>query len=174
LIARVLTGDTPAAKLLYERYVGQVYRLAYRMAGDDALAQDWVQETFVRTFEKLPQYRGDAAFSTWLTTVANSVFLNGLRKVNRVRAREVEIEHAITVGRDDRTEDSDVRARIDRAIDDLPDKYRLVFVMYDVEGYSHDEIASSLGISVTASKVQLSRARAKLRAQLGDLMAERA
>lgn len=174
MIARVLAGDTSAAKPLYERYVGQVYRLAYRMAGDDALAQDWVQETFVRAFGKLSQYRSESSFGTWLHSVANSVSLNGLRKVNQFRAREIELDHAITIpaGRDDGDDgvNADVRLRIDKAIDQLPEKYRLVFVMYDMEGYSHDEIASSLGISVTASKVQLSRARAKLRAQLADLM----
>ena len=172
LIARVLAGDTSAAKPLYERYVSQVYRLTYRLAGDDALAQDWVQETFVRAFERLAQYRGDAAFGTWLCAVANSVSLNGLRKVNQVRAREIELEQAVGIARDDELGAADVRERIDRAIDQLPEKYRRVFVMYDMEGYSHDEIAGALGISSAASKVQLLRARAKLRAQLADLMVE--
>jgi RNA polymerase sigma-70 factor (ECF subfamily) len=158
--------------MLYDRHVDAVYRLAYRMAGDDALAQDWVQETFVRAFGRLGQYRGEAAFGTWLRTVANSVALNGLRKVKQDWNRETDLETSIPIGHDQEHSDPTVRARIDRAIDELPDKYRLVFVMYDVEGYTHDEIASSLGITTTASKVQLSRARAKLRTQLADLMVD--
>ena len=170
MIARILAGDTAAAKTLYDRHVKPVYRLAYRMAGDETLAQDWTQETFVRAFSRLSQYRGDAAFSTWLLAVANSVSLNGLRKVNRFREREADFDDASGIVQEERTDALEVRARIDREIDRLPDRYRAVFVMYDIEGYSHEEIATSLGISLAASKVHLSRARKKLRAALADLM----
>jgi RNA polymerase sigma-70 factor (ECF subfamily) len=170
VIARVLGGDTAAAKLLYDRHVRAVYRLAYRMAGDEELAKDWTQETFVRAFSRLAQFRGESSFSTWLLTVANSVSLNGLRKVTQVRRRETELEEAVAVVRDEPGESTELRQRIDYAIDRLPEKYRAVFVMYDIEGYSHTEIATSLGISPIASKVQLSRARSKLRTQLADLM----
>jgi len=170
LITRVLAGDSTAAKAIYDRHVDRVYRIAYRLAGDDALAQDWVQETFIRAFDRLSQFRGDSSLATWLTSVATSVALNGLRKVKRSRTSEVELEEAQFLGQDSDADTLDLRARIQRAVDALPEKYRVVFVMYDMEGYSHEEIASSLSISAVASKVQLFRARSMLREQLADLV----
>src|SRR5215213_527881 len=94
LIARVLAGDAAAERTLYDKHVDRVYRLAYRLAGDDTLAQDFTQETFIRAFDKLRDFRGQAAFSTWLHTIATSVVLNGLRKSNRFRQREAELDEA--------------------------------------------------------------------------------
>jgi RNA polymerase sigma-70 factor (ECF subfamily) len=79
LIARVLAGEATAERALYDRHVDRVYRLAYRLAGDPDLAMDFTQDTFIRAFDRLASYRGDAAFSTWLTAVATSVALNGLQ-----------------------------------------------------------------------------------------------
>lgn len=171
LIARVLAGDATAAKALYDCHVDRVYRLVYRIAGDEGLAQDWVQETFIRAFDRLSQFRGDSSFKTWLSAVATSVALNGLRKVKQTHSKEVALEAAATIGRDGDAKTFELRFRIAQAIRALPEKYRVVFVMYDVEGYSHEEIASSLGISVGTSKVQLFRARSMLRESLADLVA---
>jgi len=93
LIARVRAGDALAERALYDAHVDRVFRLAYRLAGDDDLARDFTQETFIRAFERLDGFRGEAALSTWLYTIATTVTLNGLRKLKR-RGREIELDHA--------------------------------------------------------------------------------
>lgn len=168
LVARAVAGDAAAQRELYEAHVDRVYRLAYRLAGDDELARDFTQEAFIRAFDRLPSFRGDSAFSTWLYAIAMSVSLNGLRGVRRLRTREVAFEGAESLGHTPRRADPDLRDRLYRAIDDLPTGYRTVFVMHDMEGYTHEEIGEVLGIQVGTSKAQLFRARAKLREALAD------
>ena len=172
LIARVRAGDGAAERALYEAHVDRVYRLAYRLTGDDALAQDFTQETFIRAFSKLDSFRGESALSTWLHTITTTVVLNGLRKVKRFRQRETDIDdaHAIGVGR--RESEPDLKVRMTAAINALPEGYRTVFVMHDVEGYTHEEIGAALGVETGTSKAQLSRARAKLRIALADFAGE--
>ncbi len=150
----------------------RIYRLAYRMAGDEELAKDFTQEAFLRAYQKLDQFRGDAAFSTWLHSIAVSVSLNGLRKVDRHRKRERSLEGAAPVAETKRVADPGVRDRIEEAVDELPEIYRTVFLMHDLEGYGHGEIAEVLGVAEGTSKARLSRARAKLRERLGDAMQE--
>ena len=171
LIARVRAGDALAERALYDAHVDRVFRLAYRLAGDDALAQDFTQETFIRAFERLDSFRGEAALSTWLYTIATTVTLNGLRKVKR-RGREIELDTAADVAESRRPAEPDLKTRLYAAIEALADKYRTVFVMHDVEGYTHEEIATALNVEVGTSKAQLSRARAKLRAALADFAGE--
>ena len=171
LIARVRAGDALAERALYDAHVDRVFRLAYRLAGDDALAQDFTQETFIRAFERLDSFRGEAALSTWLYTIATTVTLNGLRKVKR-RGREIELDTAADVAESRRRSEPDLKTRLYAAIEALADKYRTVFVMHDVEGYTHEEIATALNVEVGTSKAQLSRARAKLRAALADFAGE--
>jgi RNA polymerase sigma-70 factor, ECF subfamily len=168
LIERVLAGDPSAERLLYDAHVDRVFRLVYRMAGDLDRAQDYTQETFIRAFSRLADFRGEAALSTWLGSIAISVTLNGLRKVRRRNQREVALDDLVPVGRLPREAEPDLKARLSQAIDDLPDGYRAVFVMHDVEGYTHEEIATSLGVHPGTSKAQLFRARARLREALAD------
>jgi len=172
VIARVRAGDGAAERALYEAHVDRVYRLAYRMAGDDELAREFTQETFIRAFERLASFRGEAALSTWLHAIATSVVLNGLRKVKRARERETDLGAADGVAGGARAAEPDLKDRLHRAIDELPERYRLVFVMHDVEGYTHEEIGAALGVETGTSKAQLSRARAKLRAALSDFAGE--
>ncbi len=172
VIARVRAGDGAAERALYEAHVDRVYRLAYRLTGDDDLARDFTQETFIRAFERLASFRGDSALSTWLHSIATSVVLNGLRKVKRFRGREADLETADRVAGGRRSAEPDLKERLHRAIDDLPERYRLVFVMHDVEGYTHEEIGAALGVETGTSKAQLSRARAKLRTALADFAGE--
>jgi RNA polymerase sigma-70 factor (ECF subfamily) len=172
LIARVLAGEATAERALYDRHVDRVYRLAYRLAGDPDLAMDFTQDTFIRAFDRLASYRGDAAFSTWLTAVATSVALNGLRKLKRFRERETDLEHGDNVVASKRSSEPDLKERLSREIDRLPLGYRTVFVMHDVEGYTHEEIGTALGVESGTSKAQLSRARAKLREALADFAGE--
>ena len=171
LIARVRAGDGAAERTLYDAHVDRVYRHAYRLAGDDELAREFTQDTFVRAFERLDSFRGEAKLSTWLHAITTSVVLNGLRKVKRLR-RETNLDDAVAISAGGRTAEPDLKRRLARAIDGLPHGYRTVFVMHDVEGYTHEEIGASLGIETGTSKAQLSRARAKLRDALADFAGE--
>jgi RNA polymerase sigma-70 factor (ECF subfamily) len=172
LINRVRAGDGAAERALYDAHVDRVYRLAYRLAGDDVLAQDFTQETFIRAFDRLGTFRGDSAFSTWLHAITTTVVLNGLRKVKRFRRREADLTDADGVSGGRREAEPDLKVRLQRAIDALPEGYRTVFVMHDVEGYTHEEIGAALGVETGTSKAQLSRARAKLREALADFAGE--
>lgn len=165
-------GDQRAFRTLYEMNVDRIYRLAYRMAGEESLAMDFTQEAFVRAWNRLDQFRGDAAFSTWLHSITVSVALNGLRKVDRHRKRERSLEDAAPVAAERREAEPLVRERIEAAVDDLPEIYRTVFLMHDLEGFSHGEIADALGVAEGTSKARLSRARSKLRDALGPAMQE--
>lgn len=165
-------GDQVAFRALYDANVDRIFRLAYRMAGEEELARDFTQEAFVRAWQRLDQYRGDAAFSTWLHAIAVSVALNGLRKVDRHRKRERSLEDVAPAAPDRRGLDAGAKDRLRGAVDDLPEMYRTVFLMHDLEGYSHGEIAEALGVAEGTSKARLHRARAKLRASLGDAMQE--
>jgi len=172
LIERVRAGDERAERELYESHVDRVYRLAFRLAGDDELARDFTQETFIRAFERLDTFRGEAAFSTWLHTITTSVALNGLRKVKRFRTREADLEEADDMPGRARQAEPDLKLKLARAIDALPERSRMVFVMHDVEGFTHEEIAESLGMQTGTSKAQLSRARARLRESLAEFAGE--
>ena len=159
-------------RALYDAHVDRVYRLAYRMTGQDDLAQDFTQDAFVRAFERLPEFRGDSAFGTWLHTIATSVILNGMRKVRRFRERETELDDAFMAPARGRQPEPDVRERLARAIEALPEGCRAVFVMHDMEGYTHEEIGEALGVTAGTSKSHLSRARGKLRESLADFARE--
>ena len=172
LIGRVLAGDPSAEREMYDAHVDRVFRLVYRMAGDLDRAQDYTQETFIKAFGRLGEFRGEAALSTWLGSIAISITLNGLRQAKRSREREVVLDEGLTIGRLTPEAEPDLKDRLAQAIDDLPDGYRLVFIMHDVEGYTHEEIASSLGVHTGTSKAQLFRARARLRESLADFVKE--
>jgi RNA polymerase sigma-70 factor (ECF subfamily) len=172
LVTRVLEGDPVAERELYDAHVDRVYRLTYRMTGDEDLAQEFTQETFIRAFEKLKGFRGDAALSTWLHSIAVSVVYNGMRKVKRLHKRHVDLKEGSGLSVNPGGSDPDLKERLAAAVDDLPLGYRTVFVMHDVEGYKHEEIAAVLGVSSGTSKAQLSRARAKLRVALADFAEE--
>ena len=163
LITRVVAGDAAAERELYETYVDRIYRLTFRLAGDDELARDFTQATFIRAFEKIGSFRGESSLSTWLHSIGLSVTLNGLRKTKRIRHRETPIEEGISVGFAREEAEPDLKARLAAAIDALPEGYRTVFLLHDAEGYTHEEIGQVLGVQPGTSKAQLSRARAKLR-----------
>ena len=129
-------------------------------------------ETFIRAFQRLKDFRSESSFGTWIHTIAMSVSLNGLRKVKRFRTRESSLDDALTVGTATRHAEPDLKERLRQAIDGLPEGYRTVFVMHDLEGYSHGEIAASLGVAEGTSKARLFRARSKLREVLGAAMEE--
>ena len=161
-----------AEREIYDAHVDRIYRLAFRMTGDDDLAQEFTQEAFIRAFEKLKQFRGEAALSTWLHSIAVSVVYNGMRKVKRLNQRQVDLKEIHSVETELGGADPDLKERLAAAIGNLPWGYRTVFVMHDIEGYKHEEIAAALGVQTGTSKAQLSRARAKLRDALGDFVEE--
>ena len=131
------------------------------------LAQDFTQETFIRAFGRLGQFRGDSSLATWLHTIAMSVSLNGMRTVGRHRNRSTSLEDANELPAPGaRQAPHDLREKLHTAIDNLSEKLRPVFVMHDVEGYTHEEIGTALSIPVGTSKARLFDARAKLRAAL--------
>lgn len=169
LIDRAARGDSACFRALYDRHVDRVFRLAYRMAGHEDIARDITQEAFVRAHSRLDQFRGDAAFSTWLHRITHSVALNVIRKVDRHRKREQDIETAGAYpARSTPRPDPDLKDRLGAAVDALPEIYRIVFLMHDVEGYNHGEIARTLDVAEGTSKARLSRARARLRDALRD------
>jgi RNA polymerase sigma-70 factor (ECF subfamily) len=172
LVERVRRGDQRAFRTLYDGNVDRVYRLAYRMAGEDDLARDFTQEAFLRAYQRMDQFRGDSAFSTWLYTIAVSVVLNGLRRLARHRTRERSLDEAAYVTGGPGGMEPDARERMEEAVNELPEMYRTVFLMYDLEGFSHEEIAKALGVAVGTSKARLFRARARLREALGDEIRE--
>ena len=172
LVARVVAGDRLAARELYDAQAPRVFRLAFRMTGDDDLARELTQETFVRAFAQLDRFRGESALSTWLHRVTISVVSNAMRKVKRFRARETDLDEALTMAEPSREADPDLRDKLHRAIDELPEIYRTTLVMHDVEGYTHEEIASVLGVAEGTCKSRLSVARAQLREKLAPFAKE--
>ena len=166
LIARCLAGDADAERALYDAHVDRIYRLVYRMAGDGDLAEDFTQDTFIRAFERLDQFRGESSLATWLHSIAVSVTLNGMRKVKRIGLRTTELEETPVLAAETRELPPDLRARLFQAIDALSEKLRPVYIMHDIEGYTHEEIGQSLGIPIGTSKARLFDARAKLRSAL--------
>ncbi|MDQ4079433.1 MAG: sigma-70 family RNA polymerase sigma factor [Gemmatimonadota bacterium] len=171
LIARVLAGDRAAARALYDAHAPRVFRLVYRLAGDEELARDFTQDTFVRAFEHLGRFRGEAALSTWLHRIAVSTTLNGMRRLKRFR-RETDLDEAqwLAAGADE--SEPDLRTRLTAAIDGLPEMYRVTLVMHDIEGYTHAEIAATLGVPEGTSKTRLHIARVRLRDALADFRKE--
>ncbi len=163
-IRLAVSGDTRAYERLYRDHVARVHGLARRMIGLDD-ADDLTQEVFVRVWEKLDTYRGDAAFGTWLHRVAVNLILTRARSRKRHGAWIVEDEEAIelaSVAPPPQEDSMDLEA----ALEKLPDGARQVFVLHDVEGYRHEEIAEMLDLAVGTSKSQLHRARMLLRRHL--------
>jgi len=168
LIERVLSGEGAAQREFYDRHVDRVFALAYRMTGDGSAARDCTQTVFIRLFDKLATFRGEAALSTWVHAVAVSVVLQWRRNTARLRQRETCIEAAEDLAAPHSAFDRVVDEAIRGAIDALAFPYRTVVVMHDIEGYTHEEIGAALGIAVATSKVRLSRARKQLRGALAD------
>jgi len=181
LIARAQKGDEAAFAALYETHKRRVYSLCLRMVSDPTEAEDLSQEAFLQVFRKLSTFRGESAFSTWLHRLVVNVVLMHLRKkgLQQISLDEVDSSHEEPVkreyGDDDRRLMGSVdRINLDRAIAELPPGYRAVFVLHDVEGYEHNEIAQIMSYSVGNSKSQLHKARLKLREWLRADEARRA
>jgi RNA polymerase sigma-70 factor (ECF subfamily) len=160
-IRRAQRGDGEAVRELYRRYAPRVFAVVRRLAGDDQLAEDWAQEAWVRAIRALPNFRGESRFSTWLHRIAVNSALHGRRWRDRRVAREVSLPP--TLPSHGRVEQTPLRLSLERAMQTLPDGMRQVLVLHDVEGYTHEEIASFLGVTPGTSKSQLFKARARMR-----------
>jgi RNA polymerase sigma-70 factor (ECF subfamily) len=171
LIRRAIDGDERALRQLWSQYSPHIDSVIRRLAGDADLAADIAQDVWMQIFRALGSFRGEAHFATWAHRIAVNRTLNALRKVRRLARAEVEIgDETATVELDG--ERSFVAASIEQAAARLPDGARTVFVLHDVEGYTHEDIARELGITAGASKSQLFKARAKLRRLLAHLIDE--
>lgn len=165
LIARVIAGDRLAGRALYDTHAPRVYSLAYRLSGNAEKAREVTQDTFIRAFTRLSQFRGDAAFATWLHRIVVTVVSNSRRTDNRL-GREVTLDEAQSVEVTVPESDPDLKECIARAVDKLSEAYRTTLIMHDIEGYTHAEIAGILGVPEGTSKSRLSAARAQLRQDL--------
>ena len=169
LIRRAIEGDERAMRLLWSQHAPRIDAIVRRLAGDADLAADIAQEVWIQIFRALPTYRGDAQFGTWAHRIAVNRTLHALRRSRRVAKLEAEIEEDTAAVEMD-AERVWLAATIEDAARHLPAGARTVFLMHDVEGYTHEDIAEVLGITAGASKSQLFKARAKLRRLLAPLL----
>ncbi len=181
-IEKAKQGDAYAFQALYDKHKRRVYSLCLRMTANTAEAEDLTQEAFLQLFRKIATFRGESAFSTWLHRLSVNVVLMHLRKKN---LPVVSLEETTQGGEEDTpkrdfgADDLALAGSIDRlqlqkAVDDLPPGYRMIFVLHDIEGYEHNEIATMVGCSIGNSKSQLHKARMKLRDLLKMNRAEKA
>lgn len=169
VIRRAIDGDEGALRALWTRHAPHIDAVVRRLVGDPDAAADVAQEVWIQIFRALPSYRGDSQFGTWAHRIAVNRTLNALRRTRRIASRETLIEDdSASVEHDgDR---SLLAATIEEAAKKLSPGARTVFLMHDVEGYTHEEIAEELGITAGGSKSQLFKARAKLRKLLAHLI----
>ena len=158
-------GDRRAFERLYRAHVDRVYSLCARVTADRGQAEELTQDVFVRAWEKLALFRGESSFGTWLHRLAVNVVLNQLKSDGRQRKRVMDDDGAVD-GLPARPVTPGDRMDLEKAIAGLPPGARRVFVLHDVEGYRHEEIAEQLGITSGGSKAQLHRARLLLREAL--------
>jgi RNA polymerase sigma-70 factor (ECF subfamily) len=166
LVARAAAGDQTAFRDLYRQHAGRVYALCLRLTGDARDADERTQDVFVRLWDKIGSFRGDSAFSSWLHRLAVNVVLNEHRTTGRRERRVAPSEDpgALEMNRGNPTEGLSID--LERAIAELPEGAREVFVLFDIEGYGHADIAQLVGIAEGTSKAQLFRARRLLREKL--------
>jgi len=177
VIVKAQAGDSSCFEALYARHKRRIFSLCLRMTGDYGKAEDFTQEAFLQLYRKIASFRGESAFSTWLHRLSVNVVLMHFRKkgVAEISLEETlepqqEDGHARDIGmRDNMLHGSIDRIVLEQAIGELPPGYRIVFVLHDIEGYEHNEIAEILCCSIGNSKSQLHKARMKLRVSLPPL-----
>ena len=170
LARRAATADTAAFEQLYRRHHRRVHGVIARLVGQaGARAEDLTQEAFVRAWQALPSFRFESAVSTWLHRLAVNTALMELR-ARRSRPWQDDDEDALeSVATPDTVGRAVLGRDLERAVASLPPRARAVLVLYDVEGWKHEEIAAELGMAVGSSKAQLHRARGLLRARIGEV-----
>jgi len=179
LLRRAQTGDFAAFESLVGQLQGRVYGVAYRILGHVQDAEDVVQQTFLSVIEHIDGFRGESAVATWVLRIATNFALKSLRKkrglptvsLDTVDESFADVPHPQYIAHwresaDSRLDRSELRELLDRAIAELDDKYRVVFVLRDIEEMSTEETAEALGLSISNVKVRLLRARMQLRERL--------
>jgi len=167
LIARAQQGDRVAARSLYDAHSRRVHRVVFRLCGgDEEMARDFTQDTFIRVFDKLSTFRGESAFATWVHRIAVTVTLNGLRKEKRLKRGADDLDVANDLPAPSINVDPDLRAKLRAAIEALPPGSRASVILHDIEGYTHAEIGEMLGFAEGTSKARLFDARSRLRKAL--------
>jgi RNA polymerase sigma-70 factor, ECF subfamily len=166
LVHQAQAGDMAAFEELYRRNVGRVFALCMRLAGDAALAEELAQDVFVRAWERLGTFRGDSAFSSWLHPLTVNVALSERRARRRRTARVMTTDDLTPFEKPKRAPGPEAGLDLEKALATLPPGARSVFVLHDVEGYRHQEIADLTGVAEGTSKAQLHRARRMLREAL--------
>ena len=164
-MVRAQGGDVTAFETLYRENVRRIYALSFRLEGNSQRAEELAQDAFVRAWNKLGSFRGDSAFASWMHTLTTNLSLSQRRSRVRRRAKEFttdDLEPLAPVN----PERPDVGVDLERALQRLPRGARQVFVLHDIEGYKHREIATQIGVAVGTSKAQLHRARKLLREAL--------
>jgi RNA polymerase sigma-70 factor, ECF subfamily len=182
-IRRAQQGDAEAFERIYQLHSRRVYALCLRMVGNTAEAEDLTQEAFLQLFRRIGTFRGESAFSTWLHRLAVNVVLMRLRKKSLAEASLDEMTEPDEEsggprrdvgGPDLRLSGSVDRVNLERAVEQLPPGYRSIFVLHDVQGYEHNEIAAIMNCSIGNSKSQLHKARMRLRELLQEAERSRA
>lgn len=168
-IQQAIEGDERALRALWSQHAPHIDAVVRRLAGDPDLAEDICQEVWIQIFRALPSYRGESQFGTWAHRIAVNRTLNALRRTRRLTKIETDIEEE-TVAVDHGGDKAMLRSVIDAATAQLSPGARTVFLMHDVEGFTHEEIAKELGITPGGSKSQLFKARAKLRRLLAHVV----
>jgi len=166
LVERVQRGDVQAYEALYRKFVGRVYAVCMRMLAEVTWAEQVTQDVFVHAWEKIQSFRGDGPFGAWLHRLAVNTVLLELRMHKRQRQRLQPTADIAAYDRPASQAPEGSRMDLEAAIAQLPEKARLVFVLYAVEGYKHQEIADLLHVTVGTTKAQLHRARTLLRTML--------
>ena len=169
LIQRAVDGDERAMRRLWSQHAPHIDAVVRRLVGDPDHAADIAQEVWIQIFKALPTYRGESQFGTWAHRIAVNRTLNALRRTRRLEKLETGIDED-TASVEQTSEGSLVMASIQDATARLSPGARTVFVMHDIEGYTHEEIARELGITTGGSKSQLFKARARLRRMLAHLV----
>lgn len=170
LARRAGAGDVGAFEALYRRHHRRIFGTLWRLAGgQEARAEDWLQDAFVKAWQALPSFRFESAFGTWLHRLAVNTALMSMRSRRQGESMEVGDEWLETQGvADSAGHRTALGMDLERAVASLPPRARAVLVLFDIEGWSHEEIAAELGMAVGSSKAQLHRARGLLRERLGD------
>ncbi len=166
LVAQARSGNHQAFEALYRAHVGRVYAVTLRVLADRARAEDITQRIFVRAWMKLGSLHDDSSFGSWLHRMSMNMVLNELKVLARREFQESDWERVTLPAVRGIWRSTNATIDLERAILLLPPKARAVFVLHDVEGFRHDEIAANLGVAVGTCKAQLSRARRLLREAL--------
>ena len=163
LVSQAQSGDLDAFEALYRQQVGRVYGLCLRFTAEPGRAEELTQDIFIRLWEKLPGFRGESAFTTWLHRLSVNVVLDRLRAEGRRAAWMTVTDDLAAFDGPAVTAEPGTRLDLEKALAALPAGARTVFLLHDVEGYRHEEIAELIGVAVGTSKAQLHRARRLLR-----------